>query len=363
MNLPELNLNKIEEFKNFSLNEVFGKEYEVKIGGDIPHQNSNDKFKDFLIINIVNGVPVLENISNEIEIKEFSFREVRSYNPIPNLNKDFQSILYEIQFKKCPSKPVVLVNYITDISSFIPGNIRFSVNIGGTINILEVTEGNLDIDEVFINNNREFNINNSFVNYSRADKLNKKSSIFNNYYGYVDNGTLNCISLDNTGSNSMNNWDVDLISADSNCYVSSVIKLKDKMRHGSICKINHLAENSISNQEFRHVLDDDCYAMYDGDSTILNVAKNSSTAQKSRTIMLSDNARILNKPRLNIYTSEVKATHGASVGKLNDDDIFYLKQRGLPDNIIKELLVDAFVIDLINNIESEKIRGYLYDKR
>lgn len=363
MLLPELNLNSIEEFKNFSLKEIFRKEYDVKIGGDLNTKVLDKTFEDFLIINTINGVPVSDDLPQDIEIKKCDVCDIESYNPLLNLNNKYQNIIYDIIFKRCPTKPIVIINYITAHEVFIPGNLRFTVENDGIIDLLEITHQATTGEGFFMNNRREFNIKNTVLNYSRVDNINNNSSVIYNYYGYIDNGTLNSVNLNNSGYFNMNNWDIDLITKNSNCYVSGIIKLKDKMRHGSICKISHLAEYSKSSQEFRHVLDDECYAMYDGDSTVLTIAKYSSTSQKSRTIMLSDKARILNKPRLNIYTGEVKATHGASVGKLNDDDIFYLKQRGLPDRVIKKLLVDAFVVDILDNIGSDKIRGYLYDKR
>lgn len=366
MLLPDIKLNSVEEFKNFSLNEIFTKNYSVKSGGDVKDIldiHDNKELEKFSKIYVLNGVPSSFDLPTFVEIIKNRVSELETFNPLLNLNNKYNDTTYEIVFNKPTINPVVIINYITETESFVPSNIKYTVKGGGVLNLLEITKQVSGLKNVFMNNRRELSIENSVVNYSRVDDVEDSTSVFYNYNGYVDSGTLNCVSLNNVGYFNMNNWNIDLVSPESTCNVYGVINLKNNSRFGTICKLNHLAPNTVSNQEFRHVLDGNSYGMYDGDSTVLNIAKESSTSQKSKTIMLSDGARILNKPRLNIYTGEVKATHGATVGKLNDDDIFYLKQRGLPDRVIKEMLINAFVIDVLDRIESEKIREYIYDKR
>lgn len=367
MLLPNLELNKIDEFKNFSLNDLFNNEYTIKIDGELPEYNDNS---DFFTIDIVNGVPSTRDISDGIEINNLSLGVVDTFNVITNMNIPFQDMGFEIAFTKSLTKPVLVKNFFTGNNSFTPSYIRYTLLNEAKIDLLETCitvnddNGNEATENVVTaNNNREFNIVNATLNYSRVDQINEKSTLIFNYFGNIKKGKCTAVTLNNTGLLNMNNWDINLIDKDSFCSVYGVINLKNSMRHGTICKIKHFGKETFSTQEFRHILDGDCYAMYDGDSYIDNKAKDSVTSQNSKAIMLSNGSRILNKPRLNIFTGEVKATHGATVGKLNDDDIFYLKQRGLPFTKIKKILINAFVLDILDKVSCESIREFLYDKR
>lgn len=360
MFLPDLNLNDIEEYKNFNLKDIVKNEYDLKIGGDfreIKKSNLSDKFH---IIHLINGVPDVSTLPGFIEIESLDLVDVKSYNPFVNINREYQNVIYNLIFKVSSDLPVLVVNNYTDAGSFIPSNIRYTLKDGVEINLLESTNSDMNI---LANSNREFNISNATLNYTRVDEISSGASLIYNYYGVIDGGILNAVGFNNSGYININNWDISLIREGTGCFICGIVILKEQMRQGNICKINHIDGGTKSSQEFSHILDGESYAMYDGDSTILKNTRDAVISQKSKTIMLSDNARILNKPRLNIYTGEVKATHGATVGSLNPDDIFYFKQRGFHDNVIKEMLINAFVTDLIDRVESEAIREYLYDKR
>ncbi|QEN04971.1 SufD family Fe-S cluster assembly protein [Thiospirochaeta perfilievii] len=361
MPLANLNLQSVEEFRNFSIDSLFLKDYKVKIGGE--KFNIENRFKNMEKIYIVNGIPVSKDLPIGVSIVNLDITEINNYNPLLNFNNKYNGKIWDINFESQRLSDIVIINVITDSNIFIPSNIRYSIEDEGVINILEVTLTQGSSSGVLVNNRREFSIKNSTLNYSSLNESGDENSILFNYYGFVNGGSLNSVNLNNQGFTTMNIWDVDLLTDGSECSVYGVIKLEKNMKHGTICKINHLEKNTFSNQEFRFILDGSSYAMYDGDSTVVNSAKDSSTAQNSKTIMLSNSARIYNKPRLNIYTGEVKATHGASVGRLDGEDIFYLKQRGLKESIIKSLLIDAFVIDLLDKVKSNSFREYLHDKR
>ncbi|MGL1892862.1 MAG: SufD family Fe-S cluster assembly protein [Spirochaetaceae bacterium] len=354
MYLPELNLNSIEEFKSFNIDELFKIDCLTKT---VPVVELK-KVDGFIQIDIVDGVPRTNNLTEGITISSVKTKKVDSFNPLINLNT---TETFKIIFKTSPNKPVAIVNHITGKFSFISSNITYVVLNEVNVDILE-TSNLYNENEVFVNNNRGFNIEYSNVSYSRVEELSNKHNLIYNYNGFVNSGSLDVVTLNQSGNICMNIWDMDLFN-EGTCNVNGVISLKDTMKHGTICKINHKDRETISNQEFRHVLDGRSFAMYDGDSIVLNNAKDSNTSQHSKAIMLSNGARILNKPRLNIFTSEVKAAHGASVGKLNSEDIFYLKQRGFPEVTIKKLLINAFVTDVIDRIKSDIVKEFFNEKK
>lgn len=360
MTIPDLNLNSIDEFRGFKLNSLLYNDYTIKIGGSLKTIKKNETFME---INVVNGVPINDDLDeNIVKINKEKLDKKNSYNPLQNINLEYNEHTYSIEFMKSPKKPVLIKNIYTSNNCYVPSNIRIVVHDSLIVNILEIVGKNTGCNQLVINN-REFEISNSIINYSKYESNTSNTDQIYNYFGSVNGGKLNCVNIDSSGEICMNNWDISLRRHGSECSVLGVVRLKNSMRHGTICKINHISDGTKSNQEFRNILDDNSFAMYDGDSYIQNDGFDSISSQQSKTILLSSNARVLTKPRLNIFTGEVKSTHGATVGKLNQDNMFYMKQRGIPEEVVKKILIDSYVKDIIDSISSKEIREYIYDKR
>lgn len=357
MFLPDPGLDSVEEFKQFNLSSLFKEEYKLVIGGSI---HIKEKYMGFHEILVLNGVPVTESVPDFVEIREETGSIIESWNPFINFNCNFNKTKYNLIFKNNSIKPVIIRNIFTNDKSYIPSNIRYTVSENCSIDLLEICESDKDI---LIINNREINLNNSELNYASKQYVSSNTNLIYNYNGEVSDSVLNVVTFNDSGNICINNWNVNLLTPESVSHINGVVKLNERMKHGTVCKIYHHDKETESSQEFRHILDDDSTAMYDGDSSMTDKATDSVSTQQTKTIMLSDNARILNKPRLNIFTGEVKATHGASVGKLDEDEIFYLKQRGFPERVIKLILLDAFTADLLNRIKSNAVREVINDKR
>ena len=82
---------------------------------------------------------------------------------------------------------------------------------------------------------------------------------------------------------------------------------------------------------------------------------NSKADQISRGIILSDDSKIFAKPELNILAEDVKCTHGVSIGELDEEAIFYLRSRGIPEKEAKEMLIYSFILDTLNEFNSKNI--------
>jgi Fe-S cluster assembly protein SufD len=75
--------------------------------------------------------------------------------------------------------------------------------------------------------------------------------------------------------------------------------------------------------------------------------------------LLSDNASVNTKPQLEIFADDVKCSHGCTIGQLDEEGMFYLRSRGIPERIARSLLVHAFAIDILEHIRLEPLRQYV----
>ena len=125
--------------------------------------------------------------------------------------------------------------------------------------------------------------------------------------------------------------------------------------------VTHAAGGGTSNQLIKFVLDDNARGRFIGDLKIAQDAQQTEAHQTNRNLLLSETAEMRTQPQLEIYADDVKATHGASTGQLDESALFYMQQRGISKEKARQLLVNAFMKEVIETISDEKIRERLLD--
>ncbi len=138
--------------------------------------------------------------------------------------------------------------------------------------------------------------------------------------------------------------------------------LTDKMQHvDSFTVIDHASPNCISNQQYKGVLDDSSTGAFNGKIHVHPEAQKTEAFQTNNNILLSNTAKMNTKPQLEIYADDVKCSHGATVGQLDEDALFYLQSRGIPKDNGRLLLMDAFVNDVISRIRQPALQDRISD--
>lgn len=128
----------------------------------------------------------------------------------------------------------------------------------------------------------------------------------------------------------------------------------------------HAAPHSSSNQMFKYVLDDNATGAFEGGIEVTPAAPYTEAFQSNNNILASDGARMHSKPQLLIYNDEVKCSHGATTGQLNNEALFYMQTRGVPAAEARTMLMQAFMVDVINTVSLEGVRDrlrHLVEKR
>ena len=123
--------------------------------------------------------------------------------------------------------------------------------------------------------------------------------------------------------------------------------------------VTHAVGGGTSNQLIKFVLDDNARGRFIGDLKIAPDAQQTEAHQTNRNLLLSDTAEMRTQPQLEIYADDVKATHGASTGQLDESALFYMQQRGIGKEKARQLLVNAFMKDVLNTISDDALREQL----
>ena len=127
--------------------------------------------------------------------------------------------------------------------------------------------------------------------------------------------------------------------------------------HDNPILIEHAAPNCISHQLYKGVLDGHGQGVFNGRVVVHPGAAGTDAAQTNKNLLLSDHAEVDTRPRLEIYADDVKCTHGAAVGQLDEDAVFYLRSRGIPHQAARGLLIYAFVNEMVERLRPEPLRS------
>ena len=152
---------------------------------------------------------------------------------------------------------------------------------------------------------------------------------------------------------SRNEVTVRLAGPGAECHLNGAYMVRGKQHCDTTTIIDHLAPQTSCREVFKGVIDEQARAVFQGRIVIHPGAQQSNGHQLSKALLLSDRAEIDTKPELEIYADDVKCSHGATVGDLDRDALFYLRARGIPEAAARDILIEAFLADTINEIAAE----------
>ena len=130
--------------------------------------------------------------------------------------------------------------------------------------------------------------------------------------------------------------------------------------------VRHLSAHCNSNQQFKYVLDEESTGAFEGAIYVAPGAQFTEAYQSNRNLLASKSARMHTKPQLEIYNDDVKCSHGATTGQLDADALFYMRSRGIPEQEARTMLMQAFMVDVIDMVKMDGLRDrlrHLVEKR
>ncbi|NWF90167.1 MAG: Fe-S cluster assembly protein SufD [Ignavibacteriaceae bacterium] len=123
--------------------------------------------------------------------------------------------------------------------------------------------------------------------------------------------------------------------------------------------IDHAKPHCNSHEHYKGILTDSSRGVFNGKVIVRKDAQKTNAFQENNNIILSDNALVNTKPQLEIFADDVKCSHGATIGQLDNDAMFYLKSRGIGDDKAKAILIHAFASDVVRYIKVNPVRDYI----
>lgn len=134
------------------------------------------------------------------------------------------------------------------------------------------------------------------------------------------------------------------------CILNGLYLADERQQVDTFARVDHLAANGISREFFKGIVNGKAKAIFRGIAYVHPDAQQSDAEQKNNNLLLSPNAEVDTKPQLEIYADDVKCSHGATVGQLDEDALFYLRSRGIDKQTARGLLTYSFAKEIIDSI-------------
>ena len=122
--------------------------------------------------------------------------------------------------------------------------------------------------------------------------------------------------------------------------------------------VDNARPNCLSNEFYKGIMDGESSGVFNGKIFVQRDAQKTNAYQSNKNVLLSDDASVNTKPQLEIFADDVKCSHGCTVGRLDEEGMFYLRSRGISEKIARSLLLHGFVVDILDKIRLAPIRNY-----
>jgi len=365
---------RIEDWKFSDLNQIISSNIkELKF---FNNQTRPDEFDQSILVNnldhnkiiFVNGLISKVDFNYEekskIEIIDTQETEdLNSKNSLVSLNNalKFNYVKLIIKENYSLNKPLIIYNITNNKlnSNTINQRIDFVLKKNSSLKLINLFDDSSNNN--FININYQFKIEKDAIlkNYKIDHKLNSNIKYFFNNIDLEHNSLAESFIF-STGSKFIKNEiNCNLNDQYSSAFINGIINLKNDQHHEIKTNINHLAENTKSYQLIKSVLNDNSKGVYQGKIFVNSKAQKTDGYQLSKALLLNKNTEFDAKPELEIYADDVKCSHGSTSGNLDEDAIFYLMSRGLNYQQSRKLLINGFLLDVVEKITDLEIKDLI----
>ncbi|MFL2895386.1 MAG: Fe-S cluster assembly protein SufD [Candidatus Pelagibacter sp.] len=301
----------------------------------------------------------------EILIDQSQDNEVKDINSLINLNNAFSNKFCKLVIKNNYNlkKPLVIYHCTNENTQSKNTNSRidFHLEENACLRVIDIFDDNSDKNFLNIYYNFELDRSSVLKNYKIDKSINNNIKYSYNHIKQEANSVSETFILSSGSKFLKNEINCDLKGQYSAAFVNGIFDLNGENHHEIKSNINHLVENTKSYQLVKSVLEQKSKAVYQGKIFVSSEAQKTDGYQLSNAILLSENSEFNAKPELEIYADDVKCSHGSSSGSLDENSIFYLMSRGLNYKEAKKLLINGFLLDVIEKITDGEIKNLIKD--
>jgi Fe-S cluster assembly protein SufD len=175
----------------------------------------------------------------------------------------------------------------------------------------------------------------------------------------VGKSNTHAVTISLGGGIVRNNMNIILEAAHSEAHLYGLYFQQGQSHVDNHTVVDNVSPNCFSNEFYKGILDDRSTGVFNGKIFVQPLAQKTNAFQSNKNILLSPNASVNTKPQLEIFADDVKCSHGCTIGKLDEEGLFYLRSRGISEDIARSLLINAFATDILEQVKPAAIRTYV----
>ena len=323
----------------------------IVINGKLAKKNDNIK------INNIQESLAEKKISNEVFGK--------TNNPFINLNNAFSNEGCVVSFKSNIERDVSILNVIDNTTSNQITHPRIIVNVGKNSNISIFEEIRfLGDKENLVNSVTNFILDEgSKIEHVLVDDYSENTyQISNVLVKQKRDSTFSSYNYSNGKKLVRKDFIIELKERGAHCDLRGVYLADQKNHIDHHTIIEHEDEHCTSNELYKGILSGKSTAVFNGRIHVHKAAQKTDAIQSNQNLLLSDDAIIHTKPELEIYADDVKCTHGATIGRLDEKGIFYLRARGIKKEEAQKMMMRAYIGEVLNGMKNSKAKETLLEK-
>ncbi len=296
------------------------------------------------------------------QIIEVYFNKIASKDDsLTSLNTAFskEGAYIYIPKNKMPKKPIEIVHFATgnEASLMLQPRNLIVVEENAEVQILERHQS-LTSNEVLTNSVTEiFAADSAIVDYYKIQNDAENASLIDNtYVNQKNKSVVNVHTFSFGGKLTRNN----LNFYQNGEYMDSVMKgitiigAKQHVDHHTL--VHHIEPNCESHQDYKGIFAENSTGVFNGKIIVDKIAQKTNAFQQNNNILISDKATINTKPQLEIFADDVKCSHGCTIGQLDEDAMFYLQSRGIPQKEARALLMYAFANNVLASVRIPELK-------
>lgn len=280
-------------------------------------------------------------------------------NPMVSLNTAFlqDGVFIYVPESVVVSKPMQIVNIVnTDQDLLIQNRNLIIVEKNAQLKLVHCDDS-LKFGTTFINNVTEIIVKqNAIAEYYKLENKDSQSTLVNSVYiCQHDNSNVLTNTITFNAGLTRNTINVAIDGEHCEASVNGLYLVDRKQKVDNYIKIDHKKPNSNSSQLYKGIIDDEASGCFNGHVIVHPDAQKTQAFQSNKNIALTDEAFVSTKPFLEIYADDVKCSHGATIGQLDNEAMFYLRSRGICERNARMLLMYAFAMEVVNKVSIEAL--------
>lgn len=267
-----------------------------------------------------------------------------------------------LEVSQSPSRPILILHvHVGQDSSWTPSHHQIRVQKGVQV----------DIGELFVADDRSGSYlrsdlmqielaENAQVRWTRVQSESASAKSFSEVQVSLKrDASIEAAQVQLGGQLARSQMRFDLLEAGAGARIFGLTQIKDNQHVDLHVGVRHVASHTESHQLFKNIISGQACGVINGKIGIAPNISEVVSSHYNHSLLMNPGAQVYSKPELEIYSDNVKANHGASIGRLDDDKLFYLMSRGIPREDAEKMLANAFWFDVFMKISSPPLRSFV----